>query len=649
MRSTNILLKLHVLLIYLICSAAASSQTKIGDNLFLYSNPPPSENCAHDISFDPAIHENASMMLEGSSAMFDWPLSLPLNSGSILVNYVDNLSGGGIKDYEGNEWAYNGHRGTDICLHDFRSMDRTRPVVAGESGRVIQIAFTNPDRNTSWDGSPANIVGIRHDDGSYAFYYHLMRNSVLPKVGEYVLRGRTIGFVGSSGNSTDAHLHFEPGYFVDDTWNRRDPWNGSYNTLPTMWRNQNPYVGDVAFNVHDMGVYVNASVGGDVLTNTDFAKLKERIIAPVTVSGYEPRIGVWVQFQGNYTNNSARIEIRKPNGEEFLTSNSFYLNSPNQYSWTWWTPVFNPGIDVTGNWYARIIYNGVEQMRTYFNVQLLTSTRPRLHPTAAKCFRKSLFVQRDTLRVRPVRTNMQYDLLGAPSNVTLTNDSIINIGTNFTQSYRLQEFKVIASIGGNSNLRDTMIYKLIDTTKPNPVGNGISSLELKTYLEGRFNGSTMIGDTVTVQLRTSVWPYFVVDSDKFLLNSSGFGIANFLNATQGGNYYIVVKHRSSIETWSKTIQTFQTGVPLSYDFTTAASKAYGDNLKFKNFRYCNYSGDVNQDGIIDGSDIYLVENDISFFLSGYTLHDIDGDQFVDAADVAIVDNNAYNFVVRIRP
>ncbi|MBK7160859.1 MAG: M23 family metallopeptidase [Ignavibacteria bacterium] len=65
------------------------------------------------------------------------------------------------------------------------------------------------------NGDPANIVLIRHDDGSYAYYYHLMRKSVLVKLGEYVLQGKEIGYVGSSGSSTDAHLHFEPGYFVN--------------------------------------------------------------------------------------------------------------------------------------------------------------------------------------------------------------------------------------------------------------------------------------------------------------------------------------------------------------------------------------------------------------------------------------------------
>ena len=41
---------------------------------------------------------------------------------------------------------------------------------------------------------------------------------------------------------------------------------------------------------------------------------------------------------------------------------------------------------------------------------------------------------------------------------------------------------------------------------------------------------------------------------------------------------------------------------LFYDFTTAQNKAYGNNLKLVNGKWCIYSGDVNQDGFIDIND-----------------------------------------------
>ena len=159
----------------------------------------------------------------------------------------------------------------------------------------------------------------------------------------------------------------------------------------------------------------------------------------------------------------------------------------------------------------------------------------------------------------------------------------------------------------------------------------------------------MVGDTVDVIIRGSITPYSIIETDRIKLNSQGFGIANFFNTSAGIYYWLVVKHRNSIETWGKTAQQFTSGYPISYDFTTSRTKAYGDNLKFKGGEYCIYSGDVNQDGVIDGEDISIVDNDVSIFGGGYRISDIDGDQFVDAADMAIVDNNAFNFVTKIRP
>lgn len=454
-----------------------------------------------------------------------------------------------------------------------------------------------------------------------------------------------IGYVGSSGYSSDAHLHFEPGYFLNGNWVKRDPWTGVYNQLPSLWQSQLPYVGYRDFILHDMGVYTAGLLGGDFANTNDY--LKERIFTPNTVSGYENKIGFWMLLQGNSTNYPIKFEIRKPNGTLF-TSVSFYNFDQTQYGWYYWYPDFNPGISETGNWYVRVLFNNVEKGRYFFNVQLLTSNRLRLYPVAAKCFRKSIFVQRDTLRVRPVRSNMQYDLLNAPPNVTITQDSIVNIA-ELDQIYRVREFKVIASIGGNAALRDTMIYKLIDTTKNHPAGNGIVSLELKSFLEGRYNGSSQTGDTVTAMLRAPLAPYAIVDSARVLLLSNGSCIANFPNASSGIFYYIIVKHRNSIETWAKTVQQFSNGFPLSYDFTDSFTKAFGNNLKYKGGEYCIYSGDVNQDGVVDITDISLIDNDLSIFSQGYEITDLDGDDFVDASDLAIVDNNSFNFVVKIRP
>jgi hypothetical protein len=62
-----------------------------------------------------------------------------------------------------------------------------------------------------------------------------------------------------------------------------------------------------------------------------------------------------------------------------------------------------------------------------------------------------------------------------------------------------------------------------------------------------------------------------------------------------------------------------------------------------------YSGDVNQDGVVDATDVSAIANDASNFIVGYVLSDLTGDNFVDGSDFAIADNNAANFVSVIRP
>ncbi len=91
---------------------------------------------------------------------------------------------------------------------------------------------------------------------------------------------------------------------------------------------------------------------------------------------------------------------------------------------------------------------------------------------------------------------------------------------------------------------------------------------------------------------------------------------------------------------------------LSYNFTTAANKSYGSNQKqidLSPIQFGLYSGDVNEDGIIDASDLSEVDNDASNSVSGYVNTDVNGDDFVDASDLSIVDNNAFIGVLVMRP
>jgi photosystem II stability/assembly factor-like uncharacterized protein len=179
-------------------------------------------------------------------------------------------------------------------------------------------------------------------------------------------------------------------------------------------------------------------------------------------------------------------------------------------------------------------------------------------------------------------------------------------------------------------------------------------LDLSMLIEGFYNSvtNTMVSDTVRVFLRNSDAPYSVIDSAKGVLSSSGSKSFSFANAPSG-QYYIAVKHRNSIETWSRQGgETFMAGVNLIYNMSDQVTKAYGNNLKqvdLSPVRFADYSGDINQDGIVDLTDGSLIDNDLYNFISGYVRTDVTGDNTVDLSDAAIADNNGYNFVGNITP
>lgn len=182
-----------------------------------------------------------------------------------------------------------------------------------------------------------------------------------------------------------------------------------------------------------------------------------------------------------------------------------------------------------------------------------------------------------------------------------------------------------------------------------------SSIQLnaKLIIEGMYdstNNTLRKRDTVVAYLRNIASPYQRIDSAKAVVDTSDFKTGFcFVNAEQG-NYYIEIHHRNSIETWSKSGgELMSKKFPLYYDFTVSGNQAYGQNMALRNGKYCIFSGDVNQSGFIDGTDLSLIDNDAFAFASGYLSSDVTGDGFVDATDYSISDNNAFRFIGVVRP
>ncbi len=84
------------------------------------------------------------------------------------------------------------HRGIDIAA------PVGTPVMAAAPGEVI---------SAGWHGGYGNLIKLEHLDGSVTLYAHNNRNLV--SHGQKVAQGQQIAEMGSTGNSTGSHLHFE--------------------------------------------------------------------------------------------------------------------------------------------------------------------------------------------------------------------------------------------------------------------------------------------------------------------------------------------------------------------------------------------------------------------------------------------------------
>jgi len=84
------------------------------------------------------------------------------------------------------------HQGLDI------STEKGQPVFATADGQVESASYT---------GDYGNLIVLRHDFGLATRYGHLSAFNVKP--GDAIHRGDVIGFVGSTGRSTGAHVHYE--------------------------------------------------------------------------------------------------------------------------------------------------------------------------------------------------------------------------------------------------------------------------------------------------------------------------------------------------------------------------------------------------------------------------------------------------------
>ena len=137
----------------------------------------------------------------------------------------------------GQQWTGSSRAGHSPSYYaiDFNAPnDLGKPVLATAPGTVITAKTLS--------GSYGRYVVIDHGNGYSSLYGHL--NAIVATVGQRVDQGDLIGYLGTSGNSTGPHLHFEerlngayfPPYFHRATFH--------INSSITATCNDRPVIGD---------------------------------------------------------------------------------------------------------------------------------------------------------------------------------------------------------------------------------------------------------------------------------------------------------------------------------------------------------------------------------------------------------------------
>jgi hypothetical protein len=244
--------------------------------------------------------------------------------------------------------GYN-HAGIDMFISPFpwkKVDDNAVEIIAAAPGTIVDKRDGNFDRNCSLNGTQWNAVYIRHADNSIAWYGHMKNGSLTSKgIGDTVVTGEKIGIVGSSGNSTGPHLHFE----LRNNLNQlQDPFQGPCNTMnPTgWWVEQEPYrVSRINALMTQSAAPVSPACPTTEITNQkSIFQAGEQIVTAA-------------YFRDQINGEQVQYSLLQPDGTAFQAWTQTFTSTFNSSRWWWfWTIPTNP---LNGTWKLRAVYNSV--------------------------------------------------------------------------------------------------------------------------------------------------------------------------------------------------------------------------------------------------------------------------------------------------
>lgn len=254
----------------------------------------------------------------------------------------------GARTYD-TSGGYN-HGGTDYYLWPFswsKMAAGAVHVVAAAPGVIVHREDGHPDQSCSFNGDRWNAVYVQHADGSVAWYGHLKRGSLTAKgVGSAVAAGEYLGLVGSSGNSTGPHLHFE---LHDAAWNRIDPYAGSCNgtTTASWWQSQPAYNDSAVLKVMTGSApveWADGCPGQDITHEQEVFRPGSRVIFTAF-------------YRDQLAGQPGAYRILKPDGSLYVEWDHASTAARYTLSYWWWAFDFSPAAPA-GTWTFEVDFQG---------------------------------------------------------------------------------------------------------------------------------------------------------------------------------------------------------------------------------------------------------------------------------------------------
>ncbi|MEX2349920.1 MAG: peptidoglycan DD-metalloendopeptidase family protein [Flavobacteriaceae bacterium] len=314
-----------------------------------------------------ALFRQFNQGVEKSNPLFSWPVRKaahsPYDDNWAISNYVDHNTAfpNQILDYQCGSRTYDtaagyNHQGVDIFTWPFswsQYYNNEAEVIAAAPGEIIYKNDGEFDQSCSFNSNLWNAIYLQHSDGSISMYGHMKANTLTSKgVGDMVTTGEYLGVIGSSGNSTGPHLHFE---VFDNTAQLIDPYAGPCNGLnsSSWWSTQKDY--------NEAGI--NALLTHSALPDFNMCPQIETLYLKTAFDVADPMLLI-LYIRGQQTGETIDFSVYDDQGASFTFQRT--LQGNDSYGAVWTQIDLDPPLFTEGSeWTVDATYKGITKSTTF--------------------------------------------------------------------------------------------------------------------------------------------------------------------------------------------------------------------------------------------------------------------------------------------